>query len=153
MKNYSDSFAALARVTAFDSLDVAGLHLQNIQVQFSYQVVVFQGPIYRVQEQGGKAKVEVAEHIQLHHSTSVNGRIVLLQIDVVTEAAFPKLIEAILRELNTCRGKILVHYDRLLNSALDQKRVAAQNVVRRPSVRWRCCLRPRLCAARISRST
>jgi hypothetical protein len=135
MKNYADSFAALARVTAFDSLDVANPHDQNIQIQLSYPVVVFQGPMYRVQEQGGKAKLELAEHLQLHHSTSVNGRMILAQIDVVREAVFTKLMETILSELITFRDKVLVKYDRLLNSALDQKRVAAQNAMRRsPSI-------------------
>jgi hypothetical protein len=113
-------------IAASDSADGFGLQLQNIQVQASYPVVVFQGPIYRVEDSNGKAKVELVDRLQLHHSAVVNGRMVQVQIDVVTEAAFPHLMEEILQELKTFRDKINGHYARLLNSALDQKRVATQ---------------------------
>jgi hypothetical protein len=52
------------------------------------------------------------------------------QIDVVTEAAFPKLMETILDELQTFRDRINGYYDRLLNSARDQKNVALENAMR-----------------------
>jgi hypothetical protein len=55
------------------------------------------------------------------------GGVIQAQIDVVTEAAFPKLIEEILEELKTFRDRINGPYPRLLNSALDQKPVASQN--------------------------
>ena len=99
-------------------------------MQVSYRVAVFQGPIYRVLDERGKAKVEAAEHLQLHHSTWVNGRVIAAQIDVVTEAAFPKLMETILDELKTFRNRINGYYDRLQNSARDQKRVALENAMR-----------------------
>ena len=124
--NYSKSFSKLATITASDSADGYDLHLQNIQVQASYPVVVFQGPIYRVEDSSGKAKVELVDRLQLHHSAVVNGRMVQVQIDVVTEAAFPQLIEEILQELKAFRDKINGHYARLLNSALNQKQVAVQ---------------------------
>jgi hypothetical protein len=130
MENYSKSFSKLAAVTDSDSASGYGLQLQCIQVQTSYPVAVFQGPIYRVEDDGGKAKVEAVDHLQLHHSATVNGRVIQAQIDVVTEAAFPKLMEDILTELKTFRDRIKDHYARLLNSALDQKRVASQNAAR-----------------------
>ena len=52
------------------------------------------------------------------------------QIDVVTESAFPSLMEIILAELKAFRDRIDALYPRLLNSALDQKRVAKQNSAR-----------------------
>lgn len=124
--NYSKSFSKLAMITASDSADGYGLNLQNIQVQASYPVVVFQGPIYRVEDDNGRAKMEPVDHIQLHHSAVVNGRMIQVQIDVVTEAAFPQLMDEVLQELKTFRDKINGHYARLLNSALDQKQAAAQ---------------------------
>lgn len=129
--NYSKSFSKLASVTASDSAGACGLHLQNIQVQMSYPVAVFQGPIYRVEDQSGKPKLEAVEHLQLHQSATVNGRVIQVQIDVVTEAAFARVMECILEELRAFRDGINRHYARLLNSALDQKSVASQNAARR----------------------
>jgi hypothetical protein len=105
-------------------------------VQVSYPVLVFQGPIYRVGDVNGKAKVEAVDRLQLHHSATVNGRVIQAQIDVVTEAAFPKLIEEILEELKTFRDRINGLYARLLNSALDQKRVASQSAARKMFGDW-----------------
>lgn len=130
MNNYSKSFADVALMAAVDSDGAFGLHLQCIQVQLAYPVVVFQGPIYRVRDVSGKATVEEAMHIQLHHSAMLNGRMIQAQIDVVTESAFPSLMESILAELRTFRDRINGLYPRLLNSALDQKRVATQNSAR-----------------------
>src|SRR5207245_508690 len=123
-ENYAKSFSNLALTVAGDWEGMFGLELENIQVQISYPVVVFQGPIYRVVEEQGKARVEAANHIQLHHFATLNGELVPVQIDVVTEAEFPALIGTILSELKTFRDRIKLQYDRLLNSALDQKRVA-----------------------------
>jgi hypothetical protein len=125
-ENYSKSFSNLAIVAARDWEGMYGLHLQNIQMQMTYPVVVFQGPIYRVQEEHGKAKAEDAQHIQLRHSALLNGDLVTVQIDVVTETELPILIGTIQSELKTFRDRVIDHYDRLLSSALDQKRVASQ---------------------------
>jgi len=129
-ENYSRSFSKLSVVAASDSANGYGLHLQCIQVQASYPVVVFQGPVYRVEDDNGKARVEAVNRLQLHHAATVNGRVVQSQIDIVTESAFPKLIEEILEELKMFRDRINGLYPRLLNSALDQKRVASQNAAR-----------------------
>lgn len=64
-----------------------------------------------------------------NQTTSVNGSVIPVQIDVLTEAAFPKLIEKILEELKTFRNRMNIIYDRLLNSARDQKRVALNNAI------------------------
>ena len=130
MEHYSKSFSKLATVTALDSKAGYELSAQNIQVQISFPIAVFQGPIYRVRDEGGKAKLETAEHLQLHHSTSMNGRVIQVQIDVVTEASFSKLIETILDELRAFRERMNTIYARLLNSARDQKSVALQNSMR-----------------------
>jgi hypothetical protein len=129
-ENYSKSFANLAVTASRDSEGMFGLNLQNIQVQLSYPVVVFQGPIYTVVEDCGKAKVVSGNHIQLHHSALINGMLLTAQIDVVTESEFPKLISTIQTELKTFRDRIDAHYARLLNSALDQKRVSSKNQFR-----------------------
>jgi len=130
-ENYSRSFSKLAAVTASNSAGAFGLHLKCIQVQASYPVVVFQGPIFRVEEDRGRAKLEAVDHLQLHHAVTVDGRVIPVQIDVVTESAFPKLMEDILAELRTFRDRISCMYPRLLNSALDQKSVASQNEARK----------------------
>lgn len=126
-ENYSKSFSNLTATAARDWEGMFGLQLANIQVQMSYPVAVFQGSIYRVSEEQGKAKVEAARHIQLRHSAIVNGELVTAQIDVVTEPEFPTLVGTILSELKTFRDRVSSHYDRLLNSALDQKSVASRN--------------------------
>lgn len=130
-ENYAKSFSNLALTATRDCEGMFGLQLQNIQVQMSYPVVVFGGPIYRALGEQGKAKVEAASHIQLHHFGTLSGQVLPVQIDLVTEAEFPVLIETILSELKTFRDRINLHYDRLLNSALDQKRVASKNAVLR----------------------
>lgn len=125
-KNYSDSFSKIAVMAV---LDIGGGYsepLQNIQFQLSYPVVVFQGPIFSVREDQGKARLEEASHLQLHHFATNAGELVPVQIDLVTEAALPALLETILEEMRTCRDRIMAMYARLLNSALDQRRVAAQ---------------------------
>jgi hypothetical protein len=133
MNNYSKSFADIVLMAALDHSGLFNLQLQNIQVQLAYPVVVFQGPIYRVADVKGKAKVEQASHIQLHHFAALNGQVFPAQIDLVTEESFPTLMETILAELKTSRDKINSMYERLLNSALDQKRVAMQNAMRATS--------------------
>jgi hypothetical protein len=105
--------------------------LQNIQFQLSYPVVVFKGPIYRVREEQGRAKIEEASHLQLHHFATNAGELLPVQIDLVTEAAFPALLETIVGELQTCRERIQGMYERLLKSALVQRHVAGQNAARR----------------------
>jgi hypothetical protein len=130
-ENYAKSFSNLAVVAGRDWEGMFGLQLQNIQVQMTYPVVVFQNPIYRVREEQGKPKVEVVRHIQLHHPANLNGDLMTAQIDVVTEAELPNLLATIQSELEISRDRINVHYDRLLNSALDQKRVASRNALAR----------------------
>ena len=126
-ERYSKSLSNLALMATFDWEGMFGLQLQNIQVQIMYPVVVFQGPIYRVVEEQGGAKVEAANHIQLHHSGTLNGQVVGAQIDLVTESELPVFLETVLSELNMFRDRIKLHYDRLLSSALDQKRVASRS--------------------------
>jgi hypothetical protein len=128
-ENYAKSFSNLAGLAARDWEGMFGLQLQSIQVQMTYPVVVFQGPIYRIREEQGKPKVEAARHIQLHHSANLNGALVTAQIDVVTEAELPELLATIQSELKTFRDRVCMHYDRLLKSALDQKRVASRNAL------------------------
>jgi hypothetical protein len=136
MENYSRSFSNLAAVAASNSVDDCELQANNIQVQLVYPIAVFQGPIYRVHDDGGKATIEATEHVHLHHSAPLNGGVVSVQIDVVTERAFPGLVELILTELKTFRDRINQLYPRLLDSALDQKRVASQIAARKDFQRW-----------------
>src|ERR1700675_172746 len=128
---YSKSFSNLALMATLDCEGMGGLQLQNIQVQISYPVVVFQGPIYRVVEEQDKPKLEAVNHIQLHHSCTLNGQAVGAQIDLVTESELPVFLETVLAELRIFRDRINSHYDRLLNSALDQKRFASSNAFKK----------------------
>ena len=118
-------------MATLDCEGMGGLQLQNIQVQISYPVVVFQGPIYRVVEEQDKPKLEAVNHIQLHHSCTLNGQAVGAQIDLVTESELPVFLETVLAELRIFRDRINSHYDRLLNSALDQKRFASSNAFKK----------------------
>lgn len=129
MEQYSKAFSRLAIVTASDSTDSAG-PLPCIQMQMSYPVVVFQGLIYCVEDENGKAKITSADRLQLHHSATVAGRLILVQIDVVTEATFPQLMEDILAELKVLRDRIQGLYPKLLQSAIDQKMAASQRRAR-----------------------
>ena len=130
MNKYSTSFADVALMAALDSDGAFDLGRKNIQVQLAYPVVVFQGPIYRVRDKLGKATVEEVTHLQLNHSATLNGRLIEAQIDLLTESAFPSWMEMILTELRTFRDSINALYPRLLNSALDQKRIARENSAR-----------------------
>jgi hypothetical protein len=127
MKNYSESFSALALATLVDRGGSPNVRLQSIQVNVSYPIIVFQGPLYRVEKASGKPNLATTDHLALHHATMISGNAVAVQIDVVTEAAFPNLIVTILNELKTFRDRLYGMYDRLLNSAIDQKRVALQH--------------------------
>lgn len=133
MKNYSESFTDIALLAAINSDGTFALHLPCIQVRLTYPVVVFQGPIYRVRDRLGKASVEEVTHVQLHHSAMLNGSMCRAQIDIVTESTFPSLMESILAELKIFRDRINALYPRLLRSAIDQKSVATQNLVRQVS--------------------
>jgi hypothetical protein len=126
MKNYSESFSSLALATLVDRGGSPNVKLQSIQVNISYPIVVFQGPLYRVETASGKPNLAPTDHVALHHATMINGNAVAVHIDLVTEAAFPNLITTILHELKTFRDRMRGMYDRLLNSAIDQKRVALQ---------------------------
>lgn len=75
----------------------------------------------------GRSDREMKKVLVLADDDHLVGGVIQSQIDVVTEAAFPKLIEEILEELKTFRDRINGLYPRLLNSALDQERVASQN--------------------------
>jgi hypothetical protein len=136
MEHYAKSFSSLATVAASTQGEIFDLRASNIQVQLSYPIVVYQGPLYQVRDDGGRATLEATEHVQLHHSAHLNGGVVSVQIDAVTEREFPRLAARILEELKTFRDRVNGLYPRLLNSALDQKRVASQNAARRDFQRW-----------------
>lgn len=135
MDHYAGSFSRLAMVAASPG-DAFDLSAKNIQVHVCYPVVVFQGPIYIVRDNDGKAAINATEHIQVHHSALLNGRLVSVQIDAVTESGFARLVALILDELRTCRDKMKALYPRLLTSARDQKRVAYENAARIDFQRW-----------------
>lgn len=140
MENYSKSFSSLAEVAASDSSSPVGLKLKNIQIQLSYPVVVFQGPIYRVEDMEGKARVEQVDRLQLHHSALIGGEVKQVQIDLVTESAFPSLLAEIDGELKEARERCEPLYPRLLHSALEQKAIASRRATKHlfvpPSMRW-----------------
>jgi hypothetical protein len=136
MEHYAKSFSSLATVAASTQGEIFDLRASNIQVQLSYPIAVFQGPIYRVQDNGGSAAIEAIEHVQLHHSIPLNGSVVSVQIDAVTERGFPRLARLLLEELKTFRDRVNGLYPRLLNSASDQKRVASQSAAIRDFGRW-----------------
>jgi hypothetical protein len=129
MEHYSKSFSDLCIVTEWASGGIADVHQQNIQLQFSYPIIVFQGPFYEARLNGGEVDLRCSNRLQLHHSASVSGQVIHTQIDVVSEPAFPALIEVIIEELRQIASGIRKQESRLLNSAVDQKRVALERQV------------------------
>jgi hypothetical protein len=126
MENYSQSFAKLCIVSELAGVGPFPLDRQNIDLEFYYPVVVFQGPIYEVRVRGTELDLKESDYLQLRHSASVGGRVVPSQIDVVSERGLPALIDLILSELTKTVAGIKVHEERLMGSAIDQKRVATQ---------------------------
>jgi hypothetical protein len=134
-ERYTKSFSNLALAAVQDWEGMFGLHLECIQVQLTYPVAVFQGPICVVREKSGNAQVEYANHIQLHHVASLNGQLRGVQIDVVTEDEFPNLLATFESELEAFRDRVKSDYERLLKNALDQKYLASQIALTRAASR------------------
>lgn len=130
-ESYTKSFSNLGLLAIHDWEGMFGLHLRNIQIQMTYPVVVFQGPIFRVTEESGSAKVQAVKHLQLQHFASSNQGLDAVQIDIVTEDEFPVLIQKIVGELRILRDRVKSQYERLLGSALDQKQAARKDALRR----------------------
>ena len=103
MEHYSKSFSNLCIATEWAGGGIVDTRQQNIQLQFCYPIIVFQGPVYEARLTGGEVDLRRSDHLQLHHSASVEGQVVRTQIDVVSEPAFPAVIEIIVRELQTNR--------------------------------------------------
>ncbi|HWX42709.1 MAG TPA: hypothetical protein VN345_16270, partial [Blastocatellia bacterium] len=122
-ESYSRSFAALCAAVAGYAEDFP-VASQNIDVAFYYPIIVFQGPIYAVRVKGTELDIEPTDHVQLLLSTSISGRIVEAQGDVVSEQGFPSLVDTILAELRQVASGVKTHYERLLTSAIDQKQAA-----------------------------
>lgn len=133
MKHYRQSFSDLCAVVEHEGLSAGSLDEERIEIEFYYPIVVFQGPIYAVRVSGANVDVTEADHLQFHHSTSAHRQILSAQIDVVSERAFPALIEEIVRETSRV-AKVIKKgfYERLLASAVDQKRVATRRGEGRP---------------------
>lgn len=68
MEQYSKSFSNLCVATEWASRDIVDLSQQNIQLQFCYPIIVFQGPIYEARVRGGQVDLRRSGHLQLHHS-------------------------------------------------------------------------------------
>jgi hypothetical protein len=96
---------------------------ENIELEFYYPIVVFQGPIYAVHVDGENFKAEPISHVQLHHAASANAGPIKGQIDIVTESEFPTLLQTILKELKTIQAGLQERYERLLASAIAQRQV------------------------------
>ena len=129
MEQYSKSFSNLCIATEWAGGGNVDLRQQNIQLQFSYPIIVFQRPFYEARMSGAEVDLRRSDRLQLHHSASVGGRVIRNQIDVVSETAFPALIEVIVAELRQIASSIRTIGPRLLASAIDQKRVALQRQV------------------------
>jgi Protein of unknown function (DUF2934) len=126
MKQYAQSFTRLALATVLDSCATGAVDIPNIQLDFTYPIVVFAGPVYAVQQSSDGVQVYRVDHLQMHHAVSIGDRTELVQFDIVEEAAFLRVVEIILAELKTIATRIDRMYDRLIKSAVDQKQIARQ---------------------------
>jgi hypothetical protein len=128
MENYSKSFGNLCIVTEGAGVGSFDTDQQNIQLEFYYPIIVFQGPLYEASVHDRDIELRPTEQLQLHHSASVGGHVIRAQIDVVSERQLPGLIETIQNELKQMAEGIKRIEPRLLASAIDQKQVAAQRL-------------------------
>lgn len=126
MENYSKSFSSLCVALATAGAGSVDVKQKNIQLEFYYPIVVFQGPIYEARIKGGEVDLRRTDHLQFHHATSIGRNIFCAQIDVVSERHFPDLIDLIMHELRKIADGIRGMEERLMNSAIDQKQVALQ---------------------------
>lgn len=126
MENYSKSFSSLCVAVATPGAGGFDIRKQNIELEFYYPIVVFQGPLYEARIKGGEVELRRADHLQFHHAASMGSAIVRVQIDVVSEQGFPGLVETIKDELRRIAEAIRGMEERLLKSAIDQKQVASQ---------------------------
>jgi len=130
MANYSQSFSALCLATAFGQLSQFSIEAQNIELEFYYPIVVFQGPIYAVHVDGANLRTESVGHVQLHHGASVYAKPIKAQVDAVTESEFPTLLQTILKELKRIQEGLREHYERLLATSIAQKRLVKRAEMR-----------------------
>ena len=123
MANYSQSFSALCLAAFTSRLSPLSTEAQNIELEFYYPIVVFQGPMYAVHVDGARTNTGSIGHVQLHHASPSYAGPIKGQIDIVTESEFPTLLQTILKELKTIQAGLQEHYDRLLASAIAQRQV------------------------------
>lgn len=125
MENYSKSFSNLCVALATVGAGSFDIRKQNIELEFYYPIVVFQGPLYEARMKGGEIELRRTDHLQFHHAASIGSAIVRAQIDVVSEQGFPGLVDTITDELRRIAEGIRSMEARLLNSACDQKQVTS----------------------------
>jgi hypothetical protein len=130
MANYSQSFSALCLAAFISRSSPFSTKDENIELEFYYPIVVFQGPIYAVHVDGSNFRTEPVGHVQLHHAASLYAGPVKGQIDIVTESEFPALLRTILSELKRIQAGLQEHYDRLLATAIAQKRLVERAELR-----------------------
>jgi hypothetical protein len=129
MANYTQSFSALC-LAAISRSSLFPTDEQNIELEFYYPIVVFQGPIYAVHVDGANLRTESVGHVQLHHGASVYAKPIKAQVDVVTESEFPTLLQTILKELKRIQEGLQEHYERLLATSIAQKRLVKHAEIR-----------------------
>ena len=125
MEQYSKSFSSLCIAVAMAGVGSFGTKQQNIEIELYYPIIIFQGPIYEARAKGGDIELQRTDHLQIHHSASVDGRVLTAQMDVVSEKGFPALLDTIQRELTQTAEGIRKIEPRLLASAINQKEVAS----------------------------
>jgi hypothetical protein len=127
VENYAKGFDNLCVVTA-PGPPAGNLQKLSIDVVFNYPITVFQGPIWIARPLGGSVELHPVERVLFRHSASVGDQIVTRVIDVVTESALPSLLDNVIRpESRLIDESIGRHFERLLASAIDQKRVEVQS--------------------------
>jgi hypothetical protein len=107
------------------------LTARGVELEIAYPVMVFQGPIYTVREEfepgpfriTGRREVvvEPAAHVQFQHTIRLADREINMQVDIVTETEFPRLLNSIEAERQKFVSGVREHYDVFMQAAASEK--------------------------------
>lgn len=74
---------------------------ERVNIEFYYPILALQGELVEVRQEKGAVLLNATDHLRFQRSVSAHGHDRSYGIDVVTEPAFPKLLDLIEKELRT----------------------------------------------------
>jgi len=87
--------------------DAGGARHENLNLEFFYPVLVVAGaPLYDVVQRRGSVDIRQKNHFLYRASGVANQQLVEYLVDVVTEAAFPRFMSMIDREMKTTAERV-----------------------------------------------